>query len=79
MGKARQICTPRGGVASPAILIIVPTRELALQIYHEARRITYRSALRPCVVYGGYGMREMRAQLQDGCELLVGTQAVLRT
>ena len=46
----------------PLALILSPTRELAVQIYDEARKFSYRSRVRPCVVYGG---AEVGAQFQD--------------
>ncbi|KAI6247525.1 ATP-dependent RNA helicase ded1 [Erysiphe necator] len=85
MGKAKKLCAPRPnpakfqqGVtdpvrAEPLICIVVPSRELATQIFDEARRFCYRSMLRPCVVYGGGPIREQINQLQKGCDVLIGT------
>ncbi|CDH49568.1 atp dependent rna helicase [Lichtheimia corymbifera JMRC:FSU:9682] len=59
--------------AYPEVLILAPTRELALQIYTEARKFTYRSFVRPCVVYGGADIGMQLRQLDRGCHLLVAT------
>jgi len=37
----------------PYAVIISPTRELTLQIFHEARKFSYGSIVRTVVVYGG--------------------------
>ncbi|KAJ3402005.1 hypothetical protein CcCBS67573_g01916 [Chytriomyces confervae] len=63
----------RGRMVYPISLILAPTRELALQIYEEARKFAYRSWVRPCVVYGGTPMIEQKRDLERGCELLVAT------
>ncbi|KAL8688405.1 MAG: hypothetical protein Q9218_005673 [Villophora microphyllina] len=86
MGKAKKLCGPRPNVtaadfdvrthgvrAEPLILVIAPTRELATQIFDEARRLCYRSMLRPCVAYGGAPTREQADQLRKGCDILVAT------
>ena len=54
-------------------MVLAPTRELALQIYEEARKFAYRSWVRPCVVYGGQPMVDQMRDLERGCELLVAT------
>ncbi|KAI9329580.1 P-loop containing nucleoside triphosphate hydrolase protein [Zopfochytrium polystomum] len=59
--------------AFPTSLILAPTRELAMQIHEEARKFSYRSWVRPCVVYGGTPMGEQRRDIDRGCELLVAT------
>ena len=60
--------------AHPQILVLAPTRELASQIFDEARKFCYRSWVAPAVVYGGADMggqmREIRA---GGADLLVAT------
>ncbi|KAJ5572701.1 Helicase C-terminal [Penicillium hetheringtonii] len=86
MGKARKLAAPRPNVAEPTfdlktqgvraeplVLIVCPTRELATQIFDEARRMCYRSMLRPCVVYGGAPVRYQRDELRKGCDILIGT------
>ncbi|RAL12182.1 DEAD/DEAH box helicase [Aspergillus homomorphus CBS 101889] len=85
MGKAKKLAAPRPNVAAgynpatdavraePLVLIVAPTRELATQIFDEARRLCYRSMLRPCVVYGGAPIRDQRDELQRGCDILIAT------
>ncbi|XP_064183032.1 ATP-dependent RNA helicase DDX3X-like isoform X13 [Anguilla rostrata] len=57
----------------PISLVLAPTRELALQIYDEARKFAYRSKVRPCVVYGGADIGQQIRDLERGCHLLVAT------
>ena len=84
MGKADQLTKPKpnpelydqrenGITAEPLVLIIVPTRELALQIYDDARRLCYRSKLRPCVIYGGGPKAVQKNDLMRGCDVLIAT------
>ncbi|KAF4452406.1 hypothetical protein F53441_4752 [Fusarium austroafricanum] len=84
MGKAKKLAafrpnpaTFREGqdevTAEPLVLIVVPTRELAVQIFNEARKFCYRTMLRPSVVYGGVPTREQIFQLNKGCDVLIGT------
>lgn len=85
MGKAKKLAAPRpifgpnfnprehGVRAEPLMLIIAPTRELSVQIFDEARRLCYRSMLRPCVCYGGAPFPEQANELAKGCDILIGT------
>ncbi|KEY68700.1 hypothetical protein S7711_00574 [Stachybotrys chartarum IBT 7711] len=84
MGKAKKLAaarpnpvTFRDGVdnvkAEPLVLIVVPTRELAVQIFNEARKFCYRTMLRPCVVYGGIPVKEQAYLLAKGCDVLIAT------
>ncbi|KAG0321630.1 hypothetical protein BGZ97_010725 [Linnemannia gamsii] len=59
--------------ASPLALIISPTRELAIQIFDETRRFTYKSPIRPAVIYGGADLRRQKDQLARGCDILIAT------
>lgn len=84
MGKAKKLAAPRpnpaafregidGVTAEPLVVIVVPTRELGIQIFNEARKFCYRTMLRPGIVYGGVPIREQVALLSRGCDVLVGT------
>lgn len=54
-------------------LVLVPTRELALQVDREAATLFAQSGLKSCAVYGGAGYREQLKALADGCQLVIGT------
>ncbi|KAH3902301.1 DEAD/DEAH box helicase SCDLUD_002121 [Saccharomycodes ludwigii] len=60
-------------VTYPTGLILAPTRELATQIYDEARKFCYRSWVKPCVVYGGANIETQIRNINQGCGLLVAT------
>lgn len=57
----------------PLALVLAPTRELASQIFDEARKFAYRSQVKPCVVYGGADIAMQMRELGKGCHLLVAT------
>ncbi|XP_065179160.1 ATP-dependent RNA helicase DDX3X-like [Sycon ciliatum] len=57
----------------PLALVLAPTRELAVQIYDEARKFSYRSRVRPCVCYGGADISSQIQNIDRGCHLLVAT------
>ncbi|XP_067944201.1 ATP-dependent RNA helicase DDX3X-like isoform X2 [Watersipora subatra] len=57
----------------PIALVLAPTRELACQIFDEARKFSYRSMVRPAVVYGGADVGGQMRELDKGCHLLVAT------
>jgi superfamily II DNA/RNA helicase len=54
-------------------LVLVPTRELASQVHSEAVKYSYRSVIRPCVVYGGTSITTQMRDVARGCVLLVAT------
>ncbi|KAI1140862.1 P-loop containing nucleoside triphosphate hydrolase protein [Hypoxylon sp. FL0543] len=85
MGKAKKLAAPRPTRqefaedptmyvrAEPLVLIVCPTRELAVQIFDEARKFCYRTMLRPCVIYGGGPLPDQLRQIGRGCDLLIAT------
>lgn len=85
MGKVKKLAAARPNLtrawnpetdavrAEPLILVVAPARELATQIFDEARRLCYRSMLRPCVIYGGAPTRGQIDELKKGCDVLIAT------
>lgn len=65
-------------VQAPLALVVAPTRELAVQIYQEARKFSTQTSIRPVVVYGGVSVAHQLRQVQSGCHLLVGTPGRLK-
>jgi ATP-dependent RNA helicase RhlB len=54
-------------------LIVAPTRELAVQIHHDAEIIGRHTGLIQAVVFGGVDYEKQRRQLSDGVDVLIGT------
>ncbi|UCD30454.1 MAG: DEAD/DEAH box helicase, partial [Planctomycetota bacterium] len=54
-------------------LIIVPTRELALQYVQELAGIARKTNVAPFAVYGGFSMDIQKAKLEHGVHILVAT------
>lgn len=61
---------PRGAVAG---LIMVPTRELATQVFEELAPLASIHGLRSLAVYGGADIEKQIKQLKKGVELVVAT------
>jgi len=65
-----QKITPNGGIQG---LVIAPTRELAIQITEEIRKLAKHTAIKAATVYGGQGMGLQLDQLKRGPEIVVAT------
>lgn len=57
----------------PSVIIVAPTRELALQIHNEAKKFAFRTAIKSVVVYGGTAVQFQLSNLMNGCHILVAT------
>ncbi len=65
------ISRDRNGVE---VLILCPTRELAMQACDEIKKFSkYMSWVKPCAVYGGASMEKQIMDLKRGANLVVGT------
>src|SRR6202034_3273774 len=53
-------------------LIVAPTRELAVQIHHDALILGAHTGLKHLVVFGGIDYDKQRQQLGEGCDVLIG-------
>ena len=58
---------------SPVALILVPTRELAVQVRDEAIRLAYGRDIRITACYGGKPLAKQIERLKQGIDILVGT------
>ena len=54
-------------------LVLVPTRELALQVADQAMRIFADTGVRVAALYGGVGYKKQLDQLKEGAHLVIGT------
>ncbi|KXS56860.1 MAG: hypothetical protein AMR96_00290 [Candidatus Adiutrix intracellularis] len=61
------------GLGLPRAIIITPTRELAMQIYEDAKILAGATSLRPLLVIGGMDYREQAELLATGPELVICT------
>ncbi|TXF91760.1 DEAD/DEAH box helicase [Neolewinella aurantiaca] len=57
----------------PQILIIVPTRELVLQVTQEVEKLTEFMSVEVVGVYGGTNIKKHKAEVEVGVDVLVGT------
>ena len=57
----------------PQVIVISPTRELAVQIKNEARKFCSGSSLRAVVAYGGTKLGQQADQIREGCNILIAT------
>lgn len=57
----------------PRAMILAPTRELAIQIYSDAKVLGKHCDFRLGLVYGGTGYDQQRKMLSEGVDILIGT------
>lgn len=57
----------------PQVLVLAPTRELALQVHEEFQRLGRHCGLLSVCIYGGTRYQEQLAALASGVQVVVGT------
>ena len=58
---------------SPRVVILVPTRELVVQVVEEVEKLTQFMSVRTLGIYGGVNINTQRKDLAQGVDILVGT------
>ncbi|KAM3913859.1 nucleolar RNA helicase 2-B-like [Leptodactylus fuscus] len=61
---------------APRVLVLTPTRELAIQIMNEIRSISKK--LKTCCFYGGSSYQAQVFDIKNGIDILVGTPGRIR-
>jgi ATP-dependent RNA helicase DeaD len=61
------------GRRKPSVLVMCPTRELAIQVGQEFEALAKHRDLSVVTIYGGASMGEQLDKLQKGAEIVVGT------
>ena len=59
--------------SEPRAVILLPTRELALQIGDVFDQLAKYTDLRKAVVYGGAGAKKQIAEIENGIDVIIGT------
>jgi len=59
--------------ADPRVLIIAPTRELAIQIEKDFRSLGRNTGLKSALIYGGVDYDKQRDQLRAGVDIIIAT------
>jgi len=69
----RREVPPTRQINAPRALIIAPTRELAVQIHHDAEILGQYTGLTLGLAFGGVDYEKQRRELEQGVDVLIGT------
>jgi len=58
---------------NPRVLILVPTRELVIQVANEIEKLTEYMSIRTLGIYGGVNIKTQRLKLLEGSDIIVAT------
>ncbi len=69
----QKLLVPSKGSHSVRALILVPTRELALQVAEQADALCAQTNLRALAIYGGVGLGNQEQALRRGLDIVIAT------
>lgn len=58
---------------TPRVVILVPTRELVVQVVEEVEKLTKYMSIRTVGIYGGVNINTQKTSVYEGIDILVGT------
>ncbi len=58
---------------NPQVMVVVPTRELVVQVAQTAQKLSKYQSVVTKGVFGGTNLRTQAAELAEGCDVIVGT------
>ncbi len=64
--------------SKPQVLVVLPTRELAIQVRDALASVSGSSPLRMLAVYGGVGLGPQEKALTEGVDIVIGTPGRLK-
>lgn len=68
----------RGDVAVPEVVVLTPTRELAMQIDDDAKRVLSVLKIKSVPVFGGVDVEKQASAFKDGPRMIVATPGRLK-
>lgn len=64
---------PESHTKRPQVLILVPTRELAVQVQQEVRKLSHGLKIKSASIYGGKPIKSQIDKLNRGVHIVIGT------
>ncbi|MFT7587956.1 MAG: ATP-dependent RNA helicase RhlE [Limisphaerales bacterium] len=58
---------------NPRVLVLVPTRELVLQLVDQINEVTPHMSVRAVGVFGGTNINTQKITVEEGCDIIIGT------
>lgn len=67
------IPTPKLSAGEVRVLILVPTRELAIQVHQQVKKYSENTRIRSMCIYGGVSINPQMKQLGGGAHIMIAT------